>query len=420
MTKGLRDISCLEPLKSLALGQQVFAIIAEAGGEARYVGGVIRDLLAGMDWPQYPDLDMAMTLTPDAATDALASAGLRVLPTGIDHGTITVFDRSNDKLKIEMTTLRHDVDTDGRHATVAFTNNWHDDAARRDFTFNSIYMDSDGVLDDPFDGQGDLAKGITRFIGDAEMRLAEDYLRLLRYFRFHARFGKGKPDAETLAILSNAKENLVYISGERIANEMGKLLSHGPSEALKAMAEIGVDEALGLGRFNIDRFEKLHSVDADLALPAVYSALVDNTALLSQRMKLPVKMQKKMGYLSAAMDRPEDLASSKWQQKAWHEQAQFHTSEPSYLLAAHLLPAHLLAARYAIAAVKQGQEISPKAYKNLKQWDAPEFPVKGRDLMAIGFETGTAMGEALNKLEADWVAGGFSMTKEELLKTLKS
>ena len=157
------------------------------------VGGIIRDVLSGQKIPDHPDIDMAMTLPPDLAMSVLKKAGLRVIPTGLDHGTITVFEKHNDAEKVELTTLRVDLKTDGRHADVAFTEDWYGDAERRDFTINAIYLGYDGTLYDPFHGQDDLQKGIVRFIGDADLRIQEDYLRMLRYFRFYAGFAKTPP-----------------------------------------------------------------------------------------------------------------------------------------------------------------------------------------------------------------------------------
>jgi poly(A) polymerase len=189
-------------------------------GHARFVGGAVRDLLLGED---PGDLDIATTLVPDEVTRRLEKAGIKVVPTGIDHGTITAVSSGT---VVEVTTLRSDVSTDGRRATVAFTKDWKADAGRRDFTINALYADPySGEVVDFYDGLGDLKSRTVRFIGEPLQRIAEDHLRILRYFRFHARYGHGEPDPAALAACCARSNDLMALSRERIAGELMKLLA---------------------------------------------------------------------------------------------------------------------------------------------------------------------------------------------------
>lgn len=206
------------------------AALTKAGGEgaARFVGGCVRDTLLGRDTRE-PDLDIATRLTPDQVMESLAAQGLRVEPTGLDHGTVTAvaFGRP-----FEITTLRKDVETDGRRAVVAFTSDWAEDAARRDFTMNALYADPDGRVHDPT-GQGlaDAVAGRVIFVGDPDTRIREDYLRILRFFRFLAHYGEGAPDPAALEACSRHAGQLARLSAERIAKEVLKLLAAPDREA---------------------------------------------------------------------------------------------------------------------------------------------------------------------------------------------
>ncbi len=203
--------------------------------DARVVGGAVRDGLLGYD---VADIDLASVQQPEAVTRALQSAGIRVIPTGLDHGTVTALVGGRG---IEITTLRRDIETDGRHAVVAFTDDWRADAARRDFTINALSMAPDGSVFDYFDGLRDLRDHRVRFVGDPARRIAEDYLRVLRFFRFFARYGRERPDAVTLAALRDGVAGLGGLSVERVWSELKRILmTSDPSAAVARMAELGV------------------------------------------------------------------------------------------------------------------------------------------------------------------------------------
>ncbi|MBX2832865.1 MAG: CCA tRNA nucleotidyltransferase [Rhodospirillales bacterium] len=214
---------------------RVFDAIAQHGGRARFVGGIVRDALLKRD---LYDVDIACDLAPEETVNALEKVGIRVVPTGLKHGTITAI---TDASAYEITTLRVDVLSDGRHAEVAFTDSWLADAKRRDFTFNAIYCDLDGAIYDPFDGETDLREGRVRFIGVAENRIAEDHLRILRFFRFQAWFGRPPIDPLGAEACRKAAKSLMDISVERIRDEMFKLLrSKSPASTIGDMIGFGI------------------------------------------------------------------------------------------------------------------------------------------------------------------------------------
>lgn len=205
--------------------------LGAADGETRFVGGAVRDTLAGNP---VSDVDLATRLKPEVVAQRIREAGLKAVPTGIAHGTVTAVLPDGP---VEVTTLRRDVSTDGRRATVAFSDDWREDAARRDFTINALYADpASGAIVDYFGGVDDLAAGLVRFIGDARQRIAEDHLRILRFFRFHARYGRGAPDAEAYDACAERANDLMALSRERIADELLKLLaSDDPAPAIRLM-----------------------------------------------------------------------------------------------------------------------------------------------------------------------------------------
>ena len=228
----------LPPFASQQLVMRIFDIAQKAGGEARIVGGAVRDWLAGLP---VGDIDMAVNMPIETFAINLEEAGLKVINTGLSHGTVTVF---QDKTKIEVTHTRLDTETDGRHAKVVHSPDWLEDARRRDFTINAIYMDASGALFDPLNGQDDLKQANLRFVGDADQRVHEDALRMLRYCRFLHRFGHGNIDADALAAFQRNAALARNLSGERVRAEMQLiLLADGAATACQLMQETGLAKA---------------------------------------------------------------------------------------------------------------------------------------------------------------------------------
>lgn len=395
-------------LLALPLCQRIVKAIANNGGEARFVGGVIRDILAGQPLPQYPDLDMAMNIAPELAQEILQQEGLRVLPTGIDHGTITVFDPKSDKIKVELTTLRRDLDTDGRHAVVGFTDDWNEDAARRDFTINSIFLDADGQIIDLFNGCKDLAEGKVRFIGNATARIAEDYLRILRYFRFYGRFAKGAPDPEAVSAIKASKDGLAQISGERIAQELEGIVMQADPRGLAAMQDADIDQMISAKGINLEAYAEALDAMPDLPLPARYAVLFHDLEEGLKRLKLSNKTQQAARYFAAGSIDFNAVKGDGWRQAAWHMRPSFGDD-----LAA------LTAIKYVVGTARAGQEINLDAMRRIKDWDWPVFPLKGRDLIAIGYRASPALGDAMDGLETVWAEGGFAAGQSELIAEAK-
>ncbi len=264
-----------QPWMSHHATKRVMEALSTAGGAdcARFVGGCVRDGLLGR---AVSDVDIATTLRPDAVIAALTAAGVKAIPTGIEHGTVTA---ATSGRVLEITTLRRDVETDGRHAVVAFTDDWAEDAARRDFTMNALYADFDGTVFDPTGaGSADLRAGRVAFVGDAATRIEEDALRIPRFFRFLAWYGHGEPDPEGLAACAAARDSVTALSAERVSKELLRLLgADDPREAVRLMAATGVlavimPEAVGLTRFDgLVRIEteQLFTHDAELRLAAL-------------------------------------------------------------------------------------------------------------------------------------------------------
>ncbi|MBW8708501.1 MAG: CCA tRNA nucleotidyltransferase, partial [Alphaproteobacteria bacterium] len=240
---------------------ETVAVMA-ALGEARFVGGAVRNALLGVG---VVDIDIAVPMPPTESLARLKARGIKVVETGLDHGTVTAIAGTR---AFEITSLRRDVETDGRHAVIAFTDDWAEDAARRDFTINALYAAANGEIFDYATGVEDLIAGKVRFMGDAKTRIAEDYLRVLRLFRFHAWYGKGEIDAEGLRAVAEAKDKLKSLSAERVAKELLRLLEAGnPAPVLRVMAATGILPELLPGALCLPRLERLAEIEADNLFP---------------------------------------------------------------------------------------------------------------------------------------------------------
>lgn len=353
-------------------------MLRDALPEARIVGGAVRDMLAGRP---LADIDLASPLPPDEVMRRLAAAGIRAISTGIEHGTITAL---IDNTGFEITTLRHDVSTDGRHATVAFTDDWREDAARRDFTINAMSMDRAGTVFDYFGGQADLAAGRVRFVGDAATRIAEDYLRILRFFRFFARYGRGGPDAGAIAAIEAQREGLSRLSAERVWQELKSILAvPDPRAALRLMAETGVlgtilPEAHDLSRF-MAAMARGMPPDPILRLAALIGG---DGADLAERLRLSEAERVRLAAFAAAPDLAPDADDGALRRAL----AEAGTD--------------ILIGRTWLA--PDGEDRS-RLRARLAAMPRPVFPLKGRDVLALGGEPGPAVGAALAAARAWWL-----------------
>ena len=396
---SLKDAAWLQQSET----KRVFAALAAPGIETRAVGGAVRDTLLGLP---VSEVDLATTALPEKVIALARGADLKAVPTGIEHGTVTLVAGG---VPFEVTTLRRDVETFGRHATVAFTEDWEEDARRRDFTLNALYAGSDGELFDPLGGYADLVAGRVRFIGDAKARIKEDYLRILRFFRFNAYYGKGAFDAEGLAACVRLRDGLDLLSAERVAGELRKLLVAPKAvRAVEALFDYGLLTQLLGGVPRLMRFERLVAAeqtlglapDAALRLAALAVSVSEDAERLAARLRLS------NNELAVLLLGAEDHAAAALPDEAAAKRALYQLGpcrfEASVLLAS------------ADAGIAPDDQSWRQALRLADRWRVPEFPLRGPDIMALG-EKGPAIGGILRRVEAEWVAGGFAASREELL-----
>jgi len=376
--------------------------VMAALGEARFVGGAVRNALLGVP---VVDIDIAVPIRPEDAMARLKAKGIRTIETGLDHGTVTAIAGSH---AFEITSLRRDVETDGRHAKVAFTDDWALDAGRRDFTINALYASPDGEIFDYATGVEDLAAGKVRFVGDARIRIAEDYLRVLRLFRFHAWYGRGDLDAEGLTAATEAKDRLKTLSAERIAKEVLRLLeAPNPAPVLKVMAARGILAELLPGQLQLVRVEQLAvldtSRDAVLRLAALLPDSAQAANAVADRLRLSNAGRARLVQALSGETVSAGLSSHQARRMLYRlGQACFRDK---------------LLLQWAGAPAKE------EAWRALLQiadgWQAPRFPLTGRDVMQAGVPEGPEVGRVLAGLETWWVEGDFAAGEKELRARLK-
>jgi poly(A) polymerase len=366
----------------------VVAALSSTGERPRIVGGAIRDGLLGLP---VADVDLATTLTPDKVIGVLEKAGIKAVPTGIDHGTVTAVSAGKT---FEITTLRRDVSTDGRRATVAFSTDWQEDAARRDFTINALYADPEtGDVFDYFGGLNDLKAGVVRFIGDATARIAEDHLRILRYFRFYARFGKSAPDAGAIAACEAAAKSLMALSRERIADELIKLLAlPDPSNSVRLMVEHKIFAAF-LPELSVNaaaRLERLLVRERTAGLEAKASRRI--SALLPDN---PIWVEQVASRLKL---------SNKTRLELSERTTELQPQSPS---ATTLGYRHGVAMATDIFLLHGDETAWLKGVEALRNWTPPIFPIKGGEIVSRGLTAGPLVAKTLKAAEQQWIAEGF-------------
>lgn len=387
---------------------RVFAALAAPGVETRAVGGAVRDNLLGRP---VAEVDLATTARPEQVMALARKAGLKAVPTGIEHGTVTII---ADGVPFEVTTLRRDVETFGRHATIAFTENWEEDARRRDFTLNALYAARDGTVFDPLGGYDDAVAGRVRFIGEAEARIKEDYLRILRFFRFNAYYGNGPFDANGLRASVTLRGGMAQLSAERIAGEVRRILvAPQAMRAVEALFDYGLLPDILGGVPRLERLRRLVAIEAALGrepsamlrLAALAVFVSEDAERLATRLRLSNAEQAVLAL--GAGD---------------HEASGLPDEDAAKRLLYRLGPADYVAAALLAWADSDAAPSDPnwRATVTLgERWQAPVFPLKGSDLMAIGAVQGPALGALLRKLEDEWVAGGFALDRDRLLARAK-
>jgi poly(A) polymerase len=364
------------------LAEPALAVVIAALPEARVIGGAVRDTLAGR---AVTEIDLATPRTPEQVTEALQAAAIRAVPTGIEHGTVTAV---VDGRGFEVTTLRRDVETDGRHAVVAFTGDWRADAARRDFTINAMSLTRTGEVFDYFGGVSDLHAGVVRFVGDPAIRIAEDYLRILRFFRFFARYSRGAADTAALVAIRGGVPGLARLSVERVWSELARILSApDPRAAVALMEEAGVLGAVLPEGADPARLAWLIEAGApDDPLLRLAALLTGDAVALSARLRLSAAERDRLVALRAGpVPRPgqDDAALRRLLADETRE---------------------LLIDRAWLAGGDAPDWIALRA--RLAALPRPVFPLEGRDVLALGEPEGPRVGVLLRAVRQWWLDGG--------------
>jgi len=381
-----------QPWLRAPASRKVLRALAADGRPARFVGGCVRDGLLGRALSR-ADVDLATPERPETVLRLLAAAGVRAIPTGLAHGTVTAL---VGEQRFEITTLRRDVATDGRHAEVAFTDDFEADAARRDFTINAMSCDGEGRLYDYFSGQADLRAGRIRFVGTAAKRIAEDYLRILRFFRFFAHYGRPPADPEALAACRAAAPEIARLSGERIQTEMLKLLEvEDPLPVLRLMSETGVLGQVIPGPIAIDRLRRL------LALAPEADPLLRLGALLRPTPADPAVVRK-----VAERWRLSNRDAARLEAMTAVALPALAADAAEFRRTLYRLGPELYRDLVRLAAAETGADPGPALAETVR-WRAPNLPLGGDDLLAIGLRPGPGLGSILAEVERWWLEQDF-------------
>lgn len=393
--------------------QRILTLLEDGGNEARVVGGAVRNALLN---EPVDDIDIATTFLPQAVIDIGEQEGFKVVKMGLDYGTVKL---CKGRRIFEITTLRRDIKSDGRHAQVIFGTDWQDDAERRDFTMNALYVDRHGTLYDPISGLNDLHNRCVRFIGVPQSRIKEDYLRILRFFRFHAYYGRSRPDAEGLKACVQLRDNLSTLSGERIWQELSRLLqAPNPSISILWMHQSGVLPTLlpESQNWGLDVFHGLLSLEEQYdwspdellrlmsLLPIQESSIED----IKKRFKLSGREFSRLHGRVLA-----DSVDWNVSQKQFIRKLYIHNSPDSVQ--------DYLRLAMSRARINKDKKLEKRLFQRY-QWSCnytrPKIPVTAKDLMHKGFKEGLELGAALDKLEEKWIISDFTLTKEQLLSNI--
>lgn len=377
--------------------RRLLDVLQAASIEARFVGGCVRDAMLDR---HSDDVDVAVDTPPDTVMCVLGDAGIKAVPTGMDHGTVTAVLTGRT---VEVTSLRRDVETDGRRAVVQYTGDWREDSLRRDFTMNALYADRNGDLTDFHGGLDDLRKGRLRFIGVPEDRIREDYLRILRFFRFHAQLGLKDHDAAGLDACRRLKGQLGNLSAERVAKELLRLLkSSAPAGTLSTLIEgeflgFWLPEACDIAALTaMCRLEP--APDPLRRLAALCPVGPEAMSAVSGRLKFSGRDRDRLAAMVAAMDLPEDRLAAR---------RCIYRMGPGIALDRALLNQ-----------ARDGDSRWETLRLEIAGWTVPEFPLSGRDALDVGMVSGPEVGDVLRRIEDEWAAGGFRDDRNALLRRL--
>jgi tRNA nucleotidyltransferase/poly(A) polymerase len=377
---------------------RVLALLNSDGEEARVVGGAVRNALLGLP---VGDIDIATTAVPDVVVRRAKATQIKCVPTGIDHGTVTLV---IDGIPLEVTTLREDIETYGRKAKVAFGRDWARDAQRRDFTINGLSLSADGHVHDYVDGLSDIAKGRVRFIGDPAQRIAEDYLRILRFFRIHAAYGEGTPDQVAMAACIAERDGLASLSYERIRMEMLKLVvARGAAEVLVAMDDGGLLTRITGGVSYHGAFANMIEAERVLGLKAcamrrlgaAFVAVTEDAKRLASRLRLSNAEAKRLDSMGHRWWRMARMDGEVARRRIYRLGPERYTE------------------RVMLAWARAGRDAASPHWCELatlpQRWSAPQFPLKAADFIARGIKEGPALGHLLTLAEDAWLAANFPL-----------
>ncbi|MFK8035986.1 MAG: CCA tRNA nucleotidyltransferase [Hyphomicrobiales bacterium] len=385
--------------------QKLLLALGGDGAQVRVVGGAVRNTLRGAS---ASDLDVATLHQPKEIMSRASKAGFKTVPTGIEHGTITVI---GDDFTCEVTTLREDVETDGRHAVVRFGSSWLKDAERRDFTMNAMSVDKDGALFDLVAGLDDCLSGNVRFIGDAQLRIKEDALRALRFFRFSARFGDGQLDADGTRAAAEATGLMAHLSVERVQQELKKLLAApGPAQlclALNAARPLLKEFGIDVGPDDISPLAVCHRPDPLLRLALLMKGQTKQLLACLKTLRFSNADIALLNALTVALD---DLAASDVGDRHTIRLKAYRHGAGTIDDAVYLLT----------RSASEPDHSYQTTIVPLENWIVPTFPIKGADLLSEGFKPGPSLGIELSSLEASWIAQRFELPRDELLAMARS
>ena len=383
--------------------RRLLATLGSAEGDTRFVGGCVRDTMLGIP---VADVDLATRLLPEEVIRRLDEARIKAVPTGLAHGTVTAVIRGKP---VEVTTLRRDVSTDGRRATVAFTDDWREDAGRRDFTINALSADPEsGEIFDYFGGLDDLEARRVRFIGDPLTRIAEDHLRILRFFRFHARFGEGAPDGDGLDACTRRANDLMALSRERIAGELLRLLAlPDPAPTVRIMVERGILKPV-LPEIDLGGVERLATLPLRERTANVAADGIRRFAALLPRGEMAADLASRLRLSNAQRARLECI-----------ERSEPDNAAPPRQLA-YRIGAECAVDRLLLDPRFDAEEAAARVAA-LASWQSPNLPVRGGDLVAAGVTAGPDVARLLRQIEERWIGEDFpdaararAITEEEL------
>ncbi len=390
--------------------KKLIAALTAHNSDVRFVGGCVRNALIH---EAVEDIDIATPDHPERVIELLEAADIKAVPTGIEHGTITAV---VDGKPFEITTLREDVETDGRHADVSFTEEWEADAARRDLTINAIYADPDGKLYDPHGGARDIQEGHIQFIGSARERIQEDYLRILRFFRFSAFYGKGDADKEALTAIEELRSGLKGLSAERIRTELLKLMAApDPLPTLRTMAAIGVLSEILPEAATFDRLERLVDIEANQLflsdavrrLGTLVDLDGDQTVALAERLRLSNDERDRLVDMQTNDTKIVCYLSIREVRRALYRMGPDTFKD--------------LVLMHWAADPKETNAVQWRAMLAMADsWVRPTLPLTGRDVMKAGVPEGPAIGEVIKEVEEWWIDSDFTEDEFSIVERLKA